>query len=103
MRKKSSKKAPRQREPRRKTVQMAGGEIFANLDDVTPIVEFLASTHVVGSKSEATRLIRSGGIYVNNERITDEKFRLTPDRAIEGQLFLVRKGKKDNHLVRIVR
>ena len=68
-----------------------------------PIVDFLSSTGVTSSKSEAARLIRGGGIYVNDRRVTDEKGRLTPDEAIEGELFLVRKGKKDNHLIRIVR
>ncbi len=66
-------------------------------------VEFLSSTGVTSSKGEATRLIRGGGIYINDRRVTDEKLRLRPDEAIEGQLFVVRKGKKDNYLVRILR
>jgi hypothetical protein len=33
--------------------------------------------------------------------VTDEKERLTPEQAIEGQLFVIRKGKKDNFLIRI--
>jgi len=86
-------------------------QVFPNVPSTTtqyagegwPIVEFLASSGVAASKSEATRLIRGGGIYINDERVTDEKFRLLPDRAIEGQLFVVRKGKKDNYLVRLVR
>jgi tyrosyl-tRNA synthetase len=68
-----------------------------------PIVDLLSSSGVTTSKSEATRLIRGGGIYVNNRRITDEKERLSPDQAIEGQLFVIRKGKKDNFLIRIER
>ena len=71
--------------------------------DGWPIADFLTSAGVVTSKGEATRLIRGGGIYINDERITDERFRLMPDRAIEGQLVVVRKGKKDNYLVRLVR
>ena len=66
------------------------------------IVELLAASGVTPSKGEATRLIRSGGIYVNGRRITDEKLRLRPDDAVEGQLFVVRKGKRDNFLIRIV-
>ena len=66
-----------------------------------PIVELLASSGVTTSKSEATRLIRSGGIYVNSRRITDEKERLRPEHAVEGKLFLIRKGKRDNFLIRI--
>jgi tyrosyl-tRNA synthetase len=86
-------------------------QVFPNVPSSTttyvaegwPIVELLSSAGVASSKSDATRLIRGGGIYVNDRRITDEKLRLRPDEAIEGQLFVVRKGKKDNYLVRIVR
>ena len=68
-----------------------------------PVVELLASTGIAASKSEATRLIRSGGIYVNSRRVTDEKESLRAEQAIEGLLFVVRKGKRDNFLIRIVR
>ncbi len=86
-------------------------QVFPNVPSTTteyvdggwPIVEFLSSSGVASSKSEAARLIRGGGIYINDERVTDEKFRLLPERAIEGQLFVVRKGKKDNYLVRLIR
>jgi tyrosyl-tRNA synthetase len=67
------------------------------------VVELLASSGVTSSKGEAARLIRGGGIYVNDRRITDEKEQLSPDQAIEGQLFVIRKGKKDNFLVHITR
>jgi len=68
-----------------------------------PVVDLLASAGVTTSKGEATRLIRGGGIYVNDRRITDEKEQLTPDQAIEGEVFVVRKGKKDNFLIHISR
>jgi tyrosyl-tRNA synthetase len=70
-------------------------------EEGTPVVEVLASTGVTGSKGEATRLIRGGGIYINERRVTDEKERLTTNLAIDGQLFVIRKGKRDNYLVRI--
>ncbi|MBM3819502.1 MAG: tyrosine--tRNA ligase [Acidimicrobiia bacterium] len=83
---------------------------LANVPSVTiawaaewPLVELLAAAGVTASKGEATRLIRGGGIYVNDRRVTDERERLRPDQAIEGQVFVVRKGKKDNFLVNIVR
>jgi tyrosyl-tRNA synthetase len=67
-----------------------------------PVVDLLVKANVASSKSEATRLIRGGGIYINDERVADEKAQLSPKDAIEGQLFVVRKGKRDNYLVRIV-
>ena len=65
------------------------------------VVELLATAGVTKSKSEATRLIRGGGLYINDRRVTDEKARVTVEQAIEGQLFVVRKGKRDNFLVHI--
>jgi tyrosyl-tRNA synthetase len=66
-----------------------------------PVVELLASSGLTSSKGEATRLIRGGGVYVNNRRITDERARLRPSDAIDGRLFVLRKGVKQNHLVKI--
>ena len=66
-------------------------------------VDLLAESGVTKSKSQATQLIRGGGIYINDRRVTNEKERVTPDQAIEGQVFVVRKGKKDNYLVNIAR
>ena len=47
--------------------------------------------------------MKGGGISVNGRRMADEKARLGPDDAIEGRMFAVRKGKKDNYLIRLVR
>lgn len=86
-------------------------QVFPNVPSTTiaydaegwRLVGLLTESGVTSSNSEATRLIRSGGIYVNEQRVTDEKARLSPEHAIEGQLFVVRKGKKDNFLIRIQR
>jgi tyrosyl-tRNA synthetase len=85
-------------------------QLLANVPSLTiayaaswPVVELLASAGVTSSRGEATRLIRGGGIYVNDRRITDEKEQLRADQAIEGEVFVVRKGKKDNFLIRIAR
>jgi tyrosyl-tRNA synthetase len=66
------------------------------------IADFLASNAVVGSKSEAARLIRGGGLSVNGVRVSDEKARLRPEDAMHGRYFVIRKGKKDNYLVRLL-
>ena len=67
------------------------------------VVDLLASAGITKSKSEAQRLIRGGGLSINDRRITDEKQRLTVEDAIEGELFVVRKGKRDYFLIRIVK
>jgi len=53
------------------------------------------------SLGDATRLIRSGSVSVNGRAFTDEFRRLSVADAIEGQLFLLRKGKKEYLLIRV--
>ncbi len=67
------------------------------------LVELLADPAVklAPSKSEARRLVQSGGVYVNNRRASDVQMRLTREQAIDGVLFVVRKGQKQNHVVRL--
>jgi len=72
-------------------------------DGGIPLVELLATVKLTTSRSEATRLVKSGGVYVNNVRARDEKARLTIDDAIGGEVIVLRKGRKDQHVVRIRR
>jgi len=71
--------------------------------DGMPLVDMLAAVKLAASKSDATRLLKSGGVYVNNVRATDERARLTVADAIGGKLILLRKGRRDQHLVRVLR
>lgn len=66
-----------------------------------PIADLLTTVGLTSSKSEATRLVKSNGISVNNVRATDERRRLTRADAIRGELFILRKGRKDHHIVRL--
>ena len=66
------------------------------------VVDLVARVRLAASKSEARRLVESGGVYVNNRRMPDPRARLTRDHAISGRLFVLRKGQKQNHLVRLI-
>jgi tyrosyl-tRNA synthetase len=63
------------------------------------LVDLIARVKLAPSKSEARRLVQSGGVYVNNRRASDPQERLHRDQAIGGRLFVLRKGQKQNHLV----
>jgi tyrosyl-tRNA synthetase len=65
------------------------------------LVDLVAQARLAPSKSEARRLVQSGGVYVNNRRMADPQARLTREHAIGGRLFVLRKGQKQNHLVRL--
>jgi tyrosyl-tRNA synthetase len=65
------------------------------------VIDLLARAQVAPSRSEARRLVQSGGIYVNNRRVSDPQSKLMRDQAIGGRLFVLRKGQKQNFLIRL--
>ena len=65
------------------------------------IADLLVATRLASSKGEAMRLVKGGGVYVNNRRVADERARFTADQAIAGRMFVLRKGARQYHLVRI--
>jgi tyrosyl-tRNA synthetase len=65
------------------------------------IVDLLWRVQLVPSKSEARRLVQSGGAYLNNRRLADPQTRVTQADAIGGRLLVLRKGQRQQHLVRL--
>ncbi len=65
------------------------------------MVDLLARTEVASSKGDARRSIQGGGVYLNNVRVRDVEQAATLDDALEGRFLVLRKGKKNYHLVRI--
>ncbi len=66
------------------------------------VLDLLDQTNVTQSKGEARRLIRSGGVYLNSARVEDENRHVTLADAIEGQVLVLRKGRKKYHLAVVV-
>ena len=58
-------------------------------------VDLLVATGVVDSKSAARRIVKEGGAYLNNQKITDEGFTLEKNHFLHGKVALLRKGKRD--------
>jgi tyrosyl-tRNA synthetase len=53
------------------------------------------------SRGEAKRLIKDGGAYVNNQRVSDLGATLKDCGVAERKVFFLRSGKKKYHLVRV--
>jgi tyrosyl-tRNA synthetase len=53
------------------------------------------------SKSEARRLVQQGGVSVNDRKISDANARLTRGDAIDGRVFLLRKGARQRFVIRL--
>jgi tyrosyl-tRNA synthetase len=71
-------------------------------NDGVSMIDLLLVSGLASSKGDARRTIKGGGIYLSNRRISDPNTVILKDQSIEGKLFLLRKGKKQYHVVRIV-
>jgi tyrosyl-tRNA synthetase len=71
------------------------------LQEERPITQWLVDTRMVSSRSEATRLIRGGGIYLNDECVRDEKRRLGVNDLWKGALAVLAKGKRLKHVLKL--
>ena len=67
------------------------------------LVDLVARVQLAPSKSEARRIVQAGGVYVNNRRMADVSARVTAADAIGGAVILLRKGQKQQHVVRLQR
>ena len=66
-----------------------------------PVTDLLVLAGLSASKGEAARLVRQGGVYLNNRRVEGERERVTAERAIGGTILVLRKGARQNHVLRI--
>jgi tyrosyl-tRNA synthetase len=65
------------------------------------LVDLLASTELAPSKGAARRLLKQGGVYVNNQRISDEALVVTTEHLGTQTMMILRAGKKSYHIVRV--
>ncbi|MEN9380306.1 MAG: hypothetical protein RIR99_140 [Actinomycetota bacterium] len=68
---------------------------ISSTDEIPTWVDLLAAAGVVDSKSAARRIVKEGGAYLNNEKISGEDFRLEKSHFLCGKYALLRKGKRD--------
>ncbi len=70
------------------------------LDENRLLLDVLTEAKVFASKGEGRRMVKSGGLYVNNDRIDAEDAKLTSQALITDSVAVVRVGKKSYHLLR---
>lgn len=63
------------------------------------MIDLLASTQLIASKGEARRLIQNGGLYLNNERVEDDKLIIGKDHLIDQECMLLAIGKKKKTVI----
>ncbi|WP_099832716.1 tyrosine--tRNA ligase [Streptococcus suis] len=63
-------------------------------EDNLNIVELLVTSGIVNSKRQAREDVQNGAIYVNGERVRDLDYTLSDSDKIDGELTVIRRGKK---------
>ena len=71
--------------------------------DGMPLVDLLVQTKLAQSKGDARRAIQGGAINLNNQRISESSRNVSSADSISENLLLLRKGRKEYHLVVILR
>ena len=75
----------------------------SDFDGSTGLLDLLVSKcGFFKSNGELRKLIQSGGISINKEKISDPQYMPTTDDLVEGSYMLVQKGKKNYFLVHAV-
>ncbi len=79
------------------------GEIPTSTITMLPssLVDTLVKTELSRSKSMARKDLQSGSIYVNNNRIGEESAEISSGDLLFGRYVLLRKGKKNYHLLEV--
>ncbi len=65
------------------------------------LLDVLVTSGLQSSKGEARRLIRNGGAYLNNEKISDDTREIGSDDLIDGGFLLLGVGKKKKMVIRV--
>ncbi|MET9067400.1 tyrosine--tRNA ligase [Streptosporangium sandarakinum] len=67
-----------------------------------PLVDLLAQSGLVKSKSEARRAVNEGGAYLNNVKVADDSYVPTADDLLHGRFLVLRRGKRSIGGVEVV-
>ena len=63
--------------------------------------ELAVKAGLAASKGEAGRLIKQGGLYVNDRRLNEERGNITMDDAIGRSVIVLRKGQRERRIIKI--
>ncbi len=65
-------------------------------------VDLLVECGLTQSKGEARRAIAEGGVYLNNQRVSNAARAVTVIDLLEGRFLVLRRGRKNYQLVKLL-
>lgn len=66
-----------------------------------PLPDVMVTIGMQPSKAAVRRMIKGGGVRINNEKVTDELYEITAEDVIDDKFVLIAAGKKNKMLIKI--
>ena len=64
----------------------------------TKLIDMLISNNICSSKREAREFLNAGSISINDEKVKDEEMIIDDSIAIDGEILVIKRGKKKNYI-----
>ena len=71
----------------------------ASLESGVSAADLAVRAGLAASRGEAGRLIKQGGLYVNDRRLSDERGQITMADVIDGSVIVLRKGQRERRII----
>ena len=65
------------------------------------LINMLVDNKICVSKREAREFLKASSISINDKKVTEEEMLITKDIAIDGELLVIKRGKKKNFIGKI--
>lgn len=69
------------------------------IEEGTPLIDVLVNGKVVSSRREAREFFAAGTISLNGDKCSEENMPVTRSLAIEGEIIVLKRGKKKNYII----
>lgn len=66
------------------------------------IIDLLVNNKICQSKREAREFVKAGSITINEQRIETEDYFVDRNKAIDGEILVLRRGKKKYYIGTII-
>ena len=67
----------------------------------TKLIDMLIDNSICSSKREAREFLKASSISINDEKVSDEELIINKDIAIDGEILVIKRGKKKNFIGKI--
>lgn len=65
------------------------------------LIDIITKVGMQPSKGAVRRLIQNGGVYLNNEKVSDAMLQISENDLIDGKMLLIATGKKNKMIVKL--